>query len=97
VAVQRNTIHVTGLARGEDVVLLASPGLGATPVPGCPGLTVPLLRPLVLGLTRGDAAGAADLSLPVPANAAGRPNALVAVSLETCRVSPIRLVTFAAP
>jgi hypothetical protein len=89
-----NTFTVRSVPPGDGVVLLASAQLGSTAMPGCPGLRVPLARPVLVGTTRGDATGAAAITLPVPARVSGLTFAMIAVDTTACTVSPIGSLSF---
>jgi cysteine-rich repeat protein len=82
-----NTITVRGASPGAQVVLLAGVTLGSAPVPGCPGVTIPLRTPRVLSASNADIAGTTTTSLQTPAGLAGATAAYVAVERATCRVS----------
>jgi cysteine-rich repeat protein len=88
-----NHFVATGVANGQTVLFLASGNLGTTPVPGCPGLTVPLQGPLIVGTGQGQG-GQAHVQRVVPLTMAGRGAAVVAVDLAGCRVSAPRAVVF---
>ena len=45
-----------GASPGAQIVLLAGVNLGSTPVPGCPGVTIPLRTPRVLSASNADIA-----------------------------------------
>ena len=79
---------------GDQVLVLASLQLGATPVPGCPGLTVPLTRAVVLGSGRADAQGELDVTIPVPRKIANRSAVTMAVDLDRCRISDLVMISF---
>jgi cysteine-rich repeat protein len=85
---------VGGVPRNRQVIVLVSGQLGSTPIPGCPGLTVGLAGPLVVGSAAGDAAGQARVTRTVPVTVAGRVVASAAVDLAGCRVSPLRTLSF---
>jgi cysteine-rich repeat protein len=88
-----NRFRARNVANGTTVAFVLSANLGSTPVPGCPGVTVPLSRPVVIGTPRGQG-GEATFDVQVPGNVAGRAFAIVAVDLSTCRVSTARFETF---
>ncbi|HMV67764.1 MAG TPA: hypothetical protein PKA64_13025, partial [Myxococcota bacterium] len=53
----RADFDVLGLTAGDDVVLVGGRAVGQTPVPGCPGASVGLQRPIVLGRATAGASG----------------------------------------
>jgi cysteine-rich repeat protein len=89
-----NRFTITGLGAGAEALLLGSTALGRATVPGCPGLVLPLARPLVLGVTSAGLTGAAELAVPVPGRMAGRSAAVLAVDLGSCRASEVGLASF---
>lgn len=74
-------------------LFVASARLGATPVPGCLGLTLPLQRPRIVGMAASQG-GTASTTVSVPSGLAGRSYAFVAVDLAGCRISDLQLTTF---
>jgi len=88
-----NTFTARAIPTGDNVLFLASSTLGNSRVPGCPGLTIPLLRPSLIG-TAAAMAGQASLSTAVPGNARGHTFAIMAIDLTACRVSDIETTTF---
>jgi cysteine-rich repeat protein len=89
-----NTWRATGFLAGDRITFLASNQPGRTAVPGCPGVTIPFVSPIVIGSARADNRGTATLQVPVPANAAGRTFSFVAVDLSACAVSNAPAITF---
>jgi hypothetical protein len=89
-----NTWTVRGVPMGQQVLVLVSGQLGGTPLPGCPGVSVGLANPLVVGVATGDANGEARVTRVVPGSVAGRTFASAAVDLGTCRASALRTLGF---
>jgi len=83
----RNTWNVNGATPGERVFFGYSFNLGATPLPGCPGVTVALGQGKVLGGAVADAQGRASLSRFVPRAASGRTVHFQAAEPSTCITS----------
>jgi len=95
VAGQANTFAARGGVPGRTIQFFGSGRVGSTPLPGCPGVNLPLGgRPAILGQVPADAAGNATLSVNVPRAYAGMPLVFVAVEQGTCRVSSIQARTF---
>jgi len=82
-----NTLTAAAGSVGESVSFLFSRTRGETPVPGCPGLTVSLSAPTILGSAQVVADGTATLTFPVPGGAAGERGGFQAVELGTCTAS----------
>ncbi len=74
---------------GENVKLVASANLGSTAVPGCPGVTLGMAAPKLLGAANADVNGDAVITKTIPATFSGRTVHFQAVELSTCRVSPL--------
>ncbi len=89
-----NQLDVRGGAPSGDVFLLASRSAGATPVPGCPGMMLPLRRPTLVETLASDAQGHAIWTATVPSSFAGRTFLFYAVELDTCRVSNLGVGAF---
>ncbi len=81
---------VLGAEPGATVGVVASLAAGTTPVPSCPGLSVGLDAPSVVGTARADASGRAAVQRVVPPAAAGRAVLFQAVDLGACTKSPAR-------
>lgn len=79
---------------GEAVLVGYATSAGITPVPGCPGLTVPLGGPTVVDSPAVGADGVATAQGAVPAGASGLSISVVAVELATCRASNVIHHTF---
>jgi len=94
VAGVQNTLLGSQAQPGRNVTFLASYRLGSTPVPGCPGVRVPLDNPMVVGQRQAGPNGEATMTPTVPANLAGRTYALVSVEVSSCRVSEVWFETF---
>jgi len=90
----RNTFRATSFPPGDNVIFLASSQRARTNVPGCPGLTIPLANPVVIGTASANISGTASLSVTVPANAAGHSFAFIAVDRTACVVSNAPSATF---
>ena len=88
VSAETNTFRVEGATPDAWVNVLYGWGPGATPVPGCPGLSVSSDEVYAMGRARADDEGVAVLERWVPEVATGRVVVLHAVERETCRVSP---------
>jgi hypothetical protein len=71
----------------EPVIFLYGLGAGQANVPGCPGLTVNLASPRILGNRNTNGAGAATLNRTLPATASGRTMRVQAVFPQSCVVS----------
>ncbi|MCA9488802.1 MAG: VCBS repeat-containing protein, partial [Myxococcales bacterium] len=69
---------------GSDVEFQASLQRGSTPVAGCPGLSVDLLQPQVLGSTTVGGSGVARVNATVPVGAGGHTAWVQAVDLTRC-------------
>lgn len=85
-----NTFVVGGGTPGQSIVLVASLQAGSTAIPGCPGVTVPIRSPIVLGSRPATGASRATFQVTPPATAAGQTARFVAVELSSCRVSAVR-------
>lgn len=70
-------VFVAGTARGEG-----------RSVPQCPGATVELVNPQVIGTTVADADGRATLDRFIPAGLAGKRFVVQAIDWSTCQASP---------
>ncbi len=70
-------VFVAGTARGEG-----------RSVPQCPGATVELVNPQVIGTTVADADGRATLDRFIPAGLAGKRFVVQAIDWSTCQTSP---------
>ncbi|HMV67576.1 MAG TPA: MopE-related protein [Myxococcota bacterium] len=91
----QNVLHALDAPGGAPIsFLVGPPGVGATAVPGCPGLTVPLGPPRTTLTATTNAAGYASRTLVIPAGQAGRTYKLAAVDASTCRVSAVITRTF---
>jgi hypothetical protein len=74
---------------GHDVVFARGTPVGSTPVPGCPGTTVPLTQVRVIGVATATSNGEATLFVSPPSGASGRTAHLVAVDRDSCRTSTV--------
>lgn len=70
-------VFVAGTARGE-----------ARDIPQCPGATIELVNPQVIGTTVADADGRATLDRFIPVGIAGRRFVVQAIDWSTCHASP---------
>jgi FG-GAP repeat protein len=84
-----NTIMLDGGTPGVASTFAYDFRLGSTPIPGCPGLTVDLKKPRVLGSAIADGTGHAEFSAFVPPAASGVQIYLQAVELSTCQVADV--------
>lgn len=85
----QNTIEVVNATPGSMVYLVL--GLrreGETPVPGCPDAKIEIRNPRLLGVSRADAEGRAELRIFVPEQAARKTFVLQAIDRDSCKVSP---------
>ncbi len=73
-----------GARPGAFAALLAGAVPGNVPVPGCPGLVLGMLDPIVLRIAPCDESGNLSLRLFVPASAQGFPFRFQAVDVGTC-------------
>lgn len=84
---EQNTIAVEAGTPGAKVRFALGRGPGSMEVPGCPGVTLKLGDPLLLGnATVGDD-GVAQLSFQVPGGARGKTFGFQAVEAESCKLS----------
>jgi len=83
----QNTLTATGATAFETVSFIYATSPGSTPVPGCPGVTMPVGNPQFLGNVVADVSGVAVFQAVVPAQAAGLGVGFGAVELNTCRKS----------
>ncbi len=89
-----NTLHVTGGGPGETVHFVAGTVAGSTDVPECPGLTVEIGDPRMLGTGVVDGSGGASISETVSGGASGVTARLQAVEQSSCRVSNLVIYNF---
>lgn len=82
-----NTWRAGGVAPGRSVYFAYGFDGGSTNVPGCPGVTVTIRQPTVMGSVRANGQGEAWLTRFVPETAAMRYIYFQAVDPATCRVS----------
>ncbi|MCA9490505.1 MAG: putative metal-binding motif-containing protein [Myxococcales bacterium] len=94
VAGTQNTLDLTSGPAQSVAVFVGSTTLGQTPVPGCPGLSVPFAAPTNLGLRMTNAQGDASLTTGVPAGAAGHDVWTFVVYPATCQTSCASLTEF---
>jgi hypothetical protein len=86
-------IRVAGVAPGDTVFLTGKRSLGAYPVPGCPGTTMDLRRPLLLGAEVADADGIATFTIPQVPNFTGLQAGLQSAVVTSCSVGPLLWTT----
>lgn len=84
-----NTLTAYGAGAGTRIHFVYGFSMGTTPVPGCPGLSVDIANPVVIGFTLADARGVALLRANVPLAARNRTIRLQAVDLVGCQVSNV--------
>lgn len=89
-----NTWLVTDAPPGATVHLVFGVQAGATPVPGCPGLTLGLAFRQVVGTTTANAQGRATFTRTVPATVSGLTARFQAVLPGSCEVSPVVVHAF---
>ncbi len=90
-----NTVTVSNATPGGLVGVGFSLTLGSTPVGAfCPGLTVDLNSPTVIGTATADASGSASFSGFVPASLSGTTAFLQGVDIPACEVSNLVAHTF---
>lgn len=82
-----NTLRASQGVPGTDVWFVAGSFFGSSQVPGCPGLTLPVARPTILGSATVQSSGAAELDIFAPARHRGFGALFFAVDLGTCRAS----------
>ena len=84
-----NTLEVVHATPRGRVVFVAGTARGAgRTIPQCPGATIELLNPQVIGRAFADADGRATLNRFIPAGLAGRRFVVQAIDWSTCEVSP---------
>ena len=91
-----NTIVVYDGQPGERIWLAIGAAMGATELPGCPGVEVVIDRPQVRGPLVADSTGEARFEVHVAASRAGRTHGIQAVALDSCAVSNWELVHWPA-
>ncbi|MCB9682152.1 MAG: putative metal-binding motif-containing protein [Alphaproteobacteria bacterium] len=84
-----NGLIADNASPGGRIAFVVGGANGMVHVPGCPGLTVPLRGPYLLGTRVADATGHAELSFFVPSSVAGVRKSFVAVDLDACMVSNV--------
>lgn len=95
IAGQRNTITLTGLQPNQVVALVWGTAEGAWAIPtGCPGASILIRGPTVVGSMRADSQGTAQFSLGVPLLARGKTVRFQAVAPQQCQVSHVVVHTF---
>jgi len=89
-----NLFSTTGGVPGAMTFLLYGIAGGATPIPGCPGVSSAIASPAILTSGPTDASGNFNFSFNVRAGAAGATVLLEAVELPSCLVSNVVTQTF---
>lgn len=89
-----NEVTVRGATPGETVHVVYGRRAGSTSVPGCPGVTVEIAQPSLVGSAVADTAGLCTVEFNVPAGAAGRTVLFQSVERSACRVSGVVTTTF---
>lgn len=84
-----NTLRATFATPLARVHFVAGFSSGSPAIPGCPGTTLGIRAPRLLGAAFADASGVATLSFRVPARASGRAVLVQAAELGNCTVSPV--------
>ena len=84
-----NTLAATGAAAGDKVIFLAGRNPGSVAVPPCPGLTVQIASPRLLGFDVADGTGTASLDVFIPMRASGRTVLFQALDRTNCTVSGV--------
>lgn len=88
-----NELIAIGAEPGRRISFLWSPSAGQRALPGCPGVSIGLEAPRLIGVATADARGEARLSRFVPRAAAGRTIRLQAVDAAGCAVSNVLRTT----
>ncbi len=84
-----NTLEVSHATPGARVVFVAGTARGeASGVPQCPGATIQLVNPQIIGTAIADADGRATLDRFIPAGLAGKRFVVQAIDWTTCQSSP---------
>ncbi len=84
---ESNTWRAGGAAPSQRVYFVYGFDGGSTNVPGCPGVTVTIRQPTVMGSVRASGQGEAWMTRFVPEAGAGRYIFFQAIDPATCRVS----------
>lgn len=86
----QNLLRVTGATTAARAFVVGGVTPGAVPVPGCPGLTIEIASPRIVGSTLADPSGVAEITAFAPAALRGKTVLLQAVEPSTCRTSARR-------
>jgi hypothetical protein len=95
IAGEENTLSVNGVTPYERVYFVYGFVPGSFNVPGCPGVTVGINSPRILGFSEADSKGNASYTVFVPGGASQRTILFQAVEIANCRVSNLVEYTFA--
>ncbi len=94
VAGMRNDWAAFDATPGATIFLVASASQGATPVPGCPGVSLGIGSPTLLDTAAANPRGVAPLHRVIPAALSGRTLVVQAVEPATCRITDVHLASF---
>lgn len=89
-----NRLTAIGANPGATIWFVYGRREGSTPIPGCPGVSVLLDAPAIIGSAVADAEGVATLDRFVPLGARGVEILLQCVDRQHCRMSRIARTTF---
>lgn len=89
-----NQLVVSSATPGEKIGVIAGTIAGSTPVPDCPGLSVSILLPSLIGTETADADGIARIDRDFPSAFSGKTVLFQAVEKGTCEVSNVRTWMF---
>lgn len=89
-----NTLSAHGATPGERVYFVYGLRSGSTNIPGCPGVTVGMAGPTILGSDLANGLGEAELTFFVPNAARNRRVYFQAVERSSCEVSNLVDFTF---
>ncbi len=84
-----NEFAVVGCTPGQRVHFVYGFEFGSTGVPGCPGASIAIRRPTIMGSAIANGAGLATISRLIPGGASGRTVLFGAVEQGTCSVGNI--------
>lgn len=89
-----NALQATGAGPGNRIYFVASLRSGSTAVPGCPGVSVDMSGPDIIGNDVADAGGVARINVFVPDGASGRSVRFQVVDRPACEKSNLVVHTF---
>ncbi len=89
-----NSLEVNGAAAGDRITFAYGFSQGSTNVSGCPGLTVDIRNPKIVGQANANGSGTAALKFFVPKQASGVKVRFQAGSRANCEVSNVVVHTF---